>query len=542
MMKRFWHQLVWIMAATLTLTLLFGCGKGAEDAPADETTAGQEGNTLPKISEYTLVWNASATEKLRSGINAFLTELDEAGTPISVMRDSEADSSAKLLLVGDTTLPATAAAKEKLSATAENSYVIAFEENTIAIVGNTADATMVGMKYFLMNYVVGDGYTGVAGDCYVGEFGDEVRIFSNLSQWTLEETVVIDKPPADNPSATLKYPSIIELQHQPGGVNNGMLYATGERWIDNHMCPIYCSADGGSTWAELTEVKDTTHRGVRTAFAPCLYELPVQVGEMPAGTLILGANSIDTAWRNIYVVLYRSYDLGVTWEAFATVGASEGTGGYWEANFACTDDGTLICYFSDDTDSFHSQKLVLRYTKDGENWSDFVETVALDNGGLRAGMPVVTKMGNGQYFMAYEIVGMAGNPVYYKITDDPLDWGDPADTGKLLKSGRKSLAATPWCTWIPAGGECGTLIVTGWRMATGESETGSDIFLSFDYGRTWTTMDNYYDYEWYSDNDTWGYSTSMFFSQDGETLYYMANPKGDIDKSTWYTLYKIKVQ
>jgi hypothetical protein len=144
--------------------------------------------------------------------------------------------------------------------------------------------------------------------------------------------------------------------------------------------------------------------------------------------------------------------------------------------------------------------------------------------------------------MAYEIVGMAGNPVYYKTTDDPTDWGDPADTGTKIQAGRKTLAATPWCTWIPAGGECGTLIVTGWRMASGQSNTGSDIFLSFDYGKTWTTMDNYYSYQWNNDNDTWGYSASTFFSMDGETLYYMANPKGDTDRSTWYKLFKIKVQ
>ncbi|MBQ7354079.1 MAG: exo-alpha-sialidase [Clostridia bacterium] len=539
-MKPFIRRLIGVLTAVLTLTLLISCG-GAQDNPA-VTDPGTIDTGLPKLSEYTLVYGETLTVKMRTAINAFLGELSEQGIALSTATDAEADSGKKQLVIGETTLPVTAAAKEKLSANAENSYVIETDEKTITIVGSNTEATMAGMKYFLLHCVEGDGFTGVEGNCYVGEFGDELRIFSNLTQWTLEETVVIDKAPADNPGATLKYPSIIELQHQPGGVNNGMLYATGERWIDDHMCPIYCSADGGSTWTELGEVKDKSHRAVRTAFAPCLYELPVQVGEMPAGTLILGANSIDSAWRNIYVVLYRSYDLGITWEPFATVGASEGTGGFWEANFACTDDGTLICYFSDDTDPFHSQKLVLRYTKDGENWSDFVETVALENGGLRPGMPVVTKMGNGQYFMAYEIVGMAGNPVYYKTTDDPTDWGDPAETGKLIQAGRKSLAATPWCTWIPAGGECGTLIVTGWRMSMGKSETGSDIFLSFDYGKTWTTMDNYYSYEWHSDSDTWGYSASLFFSQDGETLYYMANPKADIERSTCYTLYKIKVQ
>lgn len=538
-MKLFFRRFLSLLTAALLLSLLFACGS-TDDTPA--STEPDSKDEPPSLSDYTLVYGETASVKLRNAANAFLSDVGERGVTLKIASETEVDPSAKLLVIGETSLSVSQAAKEQLKKDAQNSYVIDVSENAIAILGNNTNATLAGMKYFLLHYLSGDRMIGSIGETYVGEFGDELRIFSNLTQWTLEETAIIDKAPKNNPEATLKYPSIIELQHQPGGVNNGMLYATGERWIDNHMCPIYCSADGGSTWTELGEVKDTLHRAVRTAFAPCLYELPVQVGEMPAGTLILGANSIDNNWRNIYVVLYRSYDLGRTWEAFATVGASEGTGGFWEANFACTDDGTLICYFSDDTDAFHSQKLVLRYTKDGENWSDFVETVALDNGGLRPGMPVVTKMGNGKYFMAYEIVGMSGNPVYYKTTDDPTDWGDPADTGTLIRDGKKTLAATPWCTWIPAGGDCGTLIVTGWRMASGKSNTGSDIFLSYDYGKTWTTMDNYYSYEWHNDNDTWGYSASLFFSQDGETLYYMANPKGDTDRSTCYTLYKIKVQ
>ena len=529
------RSLAALALAVLALPLLAGCTTKPTTPPAAEIPA--------KLSDYTLVWANESTVKLMKGAAEFQKQLIDAGVSISAASEEDADTTGKLFLIGDTQNPATAAAKEKLSESdAENRYVIAFGENTIAIAGNNADATLVGMKYFLLNYLNGDTVPGKSGDYFVGGFGEEVRIFSNLAMWTLEDTVVIDQPPSNNLGATLKYPSIIELQHQPEEQYNGWLYATGERWTGDHMCPIYFSMDGGTTWRELTTVKDTTHRGVRTAFAPCLFELPVQVGEMPAGTLILGSNSIDSAWRNIYVVLYRSYDRGATWEPFYTVAASEGTGGFWEANFVCTDDGTLVCYYSDDTDSYHSQKLVLRYTKDGVNWSEQVDTVALRDGGLRPGMPVVTKMGNGKYFMAYEIVGMAGNPVYYKTTDDPTDWSDPADTGTKIQAGRKTLAATPWCTWIPAGGECGTLIVTGWRMASGQSDTGSDIFLSFDYGKTWTTMDNYYSYQWNNDNDTWGYSASTFFSMDGETLYYMANPKGDIDRSTWYKLFKIKVQ
>ena len=161
--------------------------------------------------------------------------------------------------------------------------------------------------------------------------------------------------------------------------------------------------------------------------------------------------------------------------------------------------------------------------------------------GLRPGMPVVTKMGNGQYMMIYEIVGLPGNPVYYKIAKDPLNWGDPSNEGTLLRDGTKSLAATPWVTWGNVGGENGMLVATGWRMASGTSETGSDMFVSFDYGKTWTAIPNFYSYVWTNDNCTWGYSASIVFSADGKTMYYMANPQGTFRGSTCYTLFRISV-
>lgn len=85
------------------------------------------------------------------------------------------------------------------------------------------------------------------------------------------------------------------------------------------------------------------------------------------------------------------------------------------------------------------------------------------------------------------------------------------------------------------------LMLTGWRMASGKSDTGSDIFISFNGGSSWTTVPNFYSYTWGSDNDTWGYSVCSLLSSDGHTLYYMANPQNGKIKNT-YTLFKIIVE
>lgn len=412
-----------------------------------------------------------------------------------------------------------------------HNYTVHFGEEKIAITGNDVEAAVAGMKYFSTHYT-----TAEKGEVYEKKYNDEIRVFPNFVQWELESTTVIDRPPESEWQATLKYPSMIEA--------DGVLIATGERWVEDYMCPVYRSTDDGATWELVTKLEDPYHEGMRTAFAPCVFELPVKVGEMPAGTIIIGSNSVNGGWNEGAIVLYRSFDKGLTWEPFTTVAyskAQNGEFGVWEPNFVCKADGTLICYYSDDADLVHSQKLVYKYTTDGVNWSEQIDVVALNNTSLRPGMPVVTKLGDGRYMLVYEIVGMPGNPVYCKFTEDPLDWGNPETAGKLISADGKGLAATPWCAWTPVGGENGMLVVTGWRMSQGTSTTGSDIFVSFDYGETWTAIPNFYSYTWMSDSDTWGYSASIYFSKDGETMYYMANPKGDKPNTTWYKLFKIRI-
>ncbi len=74
----------------------------------------------------------------------------------------------------------------------------------------------------------------------------------------------------------------------------------------------------------------------------------------------------------------------------------------------CEEDGYLYCFYSDDTGSTasgsHDQTIVYKRSKDGVTWSNAVEVIACTDSRWRAGMPVITKMGNGEYFLVFELV------------------------------------------------------------------------------------------------------------------------------------------
>lgn len=525
---------------------------GPDPTPTPEPDSEPTGLNLTQYK--TVYYDGEISDELYDTADIFCAELATVTDTKHRLR-SYAQSNAKAFLLGNTDSAESANALKMAQDEVKDNrraYAIIFTEQHIVINGTDDVAITAGMKYFLQHYVASavKGYIDVkAGDSYARSFGDELKIFPNLVQWEVDFTSTIEQPPADNPSATMKYPCVIELTHQSDKSSNGILIATGERWIGDHLCPVYRSLDGGKTWTHVTGLADTFHSGFRTAFAPSVFELPMQVGDMPKGTLIIGVDSINEAWTEIHIVLFRSFDQGDTWECFASIadgGSALGAkGGVWEPYFVCTDDGELVCYYSDEVNSPCSQMLVYKSTKDGKNWSNIVKTVELtSNTGLRPGMPVVTRLCDGRYMMVYEIVSLPGNPVYCKYSDDALNWGDANDRGTLIKTDDgKSLAATPWIAYsnIDTPEKQGMLVVTGWRMAKGQSETGSDILVSFDNGESWTAVNNFYSYVYTDDNDTWGYSVCAFFSSDGKTMYYMANPKGDIERSTWFTLFKITI-
>ena len=79
-------------------------------------------------------------------------------------------------------------------------------------------------------------------------------------------------------------------------------------------------------------------------------------------------------------------------------------------------------------------------------------------------MAIVTQLPNGKYFMCYEIVGEPDCDVHFKMSDDGMDFGDPASWGTRpeTKEG-KFVGSMPYCLWTKNGGPNGTIILSGKR-------------------------------------------------------------------------------
>lgn len=358
----------------------------------------------------------------------------------------------------------------------------------------------------------------------------------------IESVNDIYAPEDESKGAVCEYPTIIRLCHQEKEENNGILLTSFEKWGDTY--PVYRSSDDGKTWQYVSTVKDNLNEGYWNEWMPFLYELPADMGEFKKGTVILAATSILGSGENVSkstITLYSSTDLGKTFNAFCNVDEAGGIEwGVWEPYFIYEEEtGRLFCFYSDDSDPEHSQKLVYKYTTDLVSWSEKYECVACEDSSLRPGMVSVVKLGNGEYFMVYEMVGIGGNPIYCKRTKSLDDWGDVADYGKIVSAACKTIGSSPYVAWTPVGGENGTLVLVAHHTVKCGSKTGTDMFLSFDYGETFVPVDNPLPY-FHDPYERCSYSPSLFFSPDGATLYYVNNPPC-FDDTYKVTLAKIKI-
>lgn len=69
----------------------------------------------------------------------------------------------------------------------------------------------------------------------------------------------------------------------------------------------------------------------------------------------------------------------------------------WEP-FLFSYNDTLVCYYSDERDLAHSQKLSYQVSKDGVEWSDPKDAVAEPKEGGRPGMINIAQMNDQTFF------------------------------------------------------------------------------------------------------------------------------------------------
>lgn len=77
----------------------------------------------------------------------------------------------------------------------------------------------------------------------------------------------------------------------------------------NPYVPIYQSFDQGRTWSERSKVYDQVN-GWGLRYQPELYEMTEDIGDYPAGTLLLAANSIPEDLSVTKIDVYASTDEG----------------------------------------------------------------------------------------------------------------------------------------------------------------------------------------------------------------------------------------
>lgn len=220
--------------------------------------------------------------------------------------------------------------------------------------------------------------------------------------------------------------------------------------------PIWKSVDGGATWTDFLNVTDQVN-GWGLRYQPHFYILEEDIGAYPAGTLLLGGMSVPADLSEAWLDIYASHDNGATWDFVSHVAyapgpetVTNGNDAVWEPFFLIRD-GTLVCYYSDQRDPLHAQKLVHVTTTDLVNWSEPVNDVAYENFEARPGMTTVAHIkSTDKYILTYEICGLGnGCPSYYKIADTPYTFDQ--SEGILIEEGTdgRNPGSSPFVIWTP---------------------------------------------------------------------------------------------
>lgn len=292
-----------------------------------------------------------------------------------------------------------------------------------------------------------------------------VNAYGPLTMYTAE-------PAASVRYGTL-YPHAIQLQYQNNRAYNGRMYATFEKYtVEPFTFPVFESTDSGASWTRLPDITDEVN-GWGLKQEPHLFELPQDIGSLEKGTIIMIGNSEPADDSKTKIDMYKSTDLCRSWTFVSSVAsggkAAMGTASaIWEP-WLIAANNKLICFYSDERGmTSGGQKIVAQSTTDGVNWSPPFDVCNFSslNPSHRPGMPVVTKMANGQYIMVYEYIGLPGAPNYYKITSDAENWS-PSERGTVYGYGGDPYVAVMKDGKVVAGGYNDTGIFVNANNGTG---------------------------------------------------------------------------
>lgn len=230
------------------------------------------------------------------------------------------------------------------------------------------------------------------------------------------------------------------------------------------------STDHGRHWAPISLVSEKGRDVDNAAFI-----------QLPDHSILLGTRSVR--WQESYrLPVFRSTDDGRTWHKISTIDLNEGKPGelghpdkgIYEPHFYFLDDGRLAVMYANEkhvTDNpSYSQIISEKISPDfGKTWGKEI-WVAYEPGhhASRPGMPVWTKMNNGEFMTVYEICGPEECNIYYKTGKDGVHW--PIGFGKRIPE----QTGAPYLLSLTDG----TLVLTSNR---------GNISISTDFGKSWHT-------------------------------------------------------
>lgn len=360
------------------------------------------------------------------------------------------------------------------------------------------------------------------------------------------------------------YSRIICLKNNAG--SNGTLLCTYDQLkkvsvdvgngkkISKQVYPIYKSTDGGDNWKLISNVYDKEYGLLRTS-QPCLYELPQQVGDMPAGTILLAGNIFDDdPYTQSRIVIYKSLDGGNSWSFLSEVdhggpctydpSVTSTTTTVWEPYLNLSKDGKLVCYYSDERQKANGvlQAVSFKTSSDGKNWSSLSNVAAITNKKDRPGMITVSALPNGKYIATYEVVNRPGISknnaiVYCKFSDDGVTWDAGSLGTRVALADGRGIGSSPYVKWIDAGGPNGMVIISA-KWATDSSDNingGQNFYVNYNLGKgSWERLPMAVTYD---ASDTAGgyfsgFSQSFDVSVDNNTLYQATNVENFNNKKT----------
>ena len=341
--------------------------------------------------------------------------------------------------------------------------------------------------------------------------------------------------PSSPVAAGTRYGRVIRLQY--GGSANGTLIATFEAWPNDFG--IYQSTDDGLTWTQIATTTETQFPGWQFKVEPDLLEVPSQMGNLPAGTVLLAGNSVNgNGFTDHQLEIYYSLDHGVSWQYRGVVDNNGTTGlGLWEPRLGVTSAGQLVCYYSDERFApTYSQLIGERVSPDGGlTWGTEQYVCAIPDGVQRPGMAVTAKLPNGQYVMSFEAQPANSGQVHIKFSNDGTNWGiGPADYGIAVQTASRAyLGATPYIMWSPAGGTNGTLVVSA-MILVNSPNADRELLINTNLGQgNWIMIPAAV--QWQGGGNTLaGWSQGMVPTWDGQGIIQLASSAVTINNSPDY--------